>query len=338
MDGVHTGPEAVVPLAVAVDDALASVPPDLVDGAEQVLSGLLASVDDRARSALDRVADRLPAGVVRVPKGRIADLQRCERLAVARHLRPDGRPPGRAALRGVALDRFVLLAVGGSALDEPTAELLSVLDAQGEESLCDQVLAAATDDLGVFDDLVGPVESWRDIPEEWWPRLQTAAAVSLADGRVVCSGRLDAELGGPLVHRAGVVVEVKSSSPSPAHVEEVALYALLVGWRDGVPPALVVRWYPFHGAAVMPVDAGVLESAATRLAGAVEVWVELLAGREPREVPGPWCRWCPDASGCPSSTAPAAQDAGADRVPGQVVDGFDDGEAEWEPPEDGVDT
>jgi hypothetical protein len=150
----------------------------------------------------------------------------------------------------------------------------------------------------------------------------------LAEGRVVCSGRLDVELGGVLTDHPGVIVEVKSGSPRPAHIEEVALYALLVGWRDGIAPSLVVRWYPDEPAACMPVDAGLLASAAARLGDAIEQWAQLSVGRSPGEVPGPWCRWCPDAAACPSAAGTSGSTPGGDADPGDEV--------EWEPPDDEV--
>ncbi len=339
MDGSDTPADDVgdpsATLLAVVEAALEPLGSDWVERAAAVLPDLRAAVEARATAAAELLDGHGVEAVARVPKSRLADLQRCERSARARYLHPDDRGPGRAALRGVALDRFVLLAAQGSPLSAPTAELLSVLDAQGEEGLCDQVIEAVAEDLAVFDDLVDPTEAWRDLPDEWWPRLQSAATASLAGGRIVCSGRLDAELGGPLVGRPGVVVEVKSGAPRQAHVEEVALYALLVGWRDGVPPALVVRWYPFHGAAVAPVDAGSLSSAAARLGDAVETWAQLLVGRTPSESPGPWCRWCPDAPTCPSA-APVQVSVGAPTSAGGPAELPEDDEVEWEPPDDGV--
>ncbi len=312
-----------------IDEVLAgldAVDPGVTDRATATLAELRDRVEAQCAVAVELLDGNGVGSVLRVPKGRLADLQQCERLAVARHDRPDDGPPGPAALRGVALDRFVLLEVTRGPIADPVDELLSVLDVQGELDTCDQVVASVAADPHVVDDLAGAAAAWRGVPDEWWPRLQSAATAQFADGRVVCSGRLDVELGGVLCDLPGVVVEVKSGAPRASHIEEVALYALLVGWRDGLAPALVARWYPNEPVAVMPVDAGLLASAANRLADAVEQWAQLSVGRAPRESPGSWCRWCPDAAVCPSVAGALVDDAAAD----------DDDEVEWEPPDDGA--
>jgi hypothetical protein len=76
------------------------------------------------------------------------------------------------------------------------------------------------------------------------------------------------------------------------------------------------------------VDAGLLASAAARLGDAIEQWAQLSVGRSPGEVPGPWCRWCPDAAACPSAAATSGSTPGGDADPGDEV--------EWEPPGDEV--
>ena len=286
----------------AVLDALDGVDPALLDAADAVLAELRAELEERARRALELIdghdaSDRLP---LRVPKGRMADLQVCERLAVARHATTAFDLTGEAALRGVALDRFVLLELLQGPIVDPVEELLSVLDVQGEFPLCDAVVAAEAERPGTFDGLAAASAAWRGIDAPWSPRVQSAAALELADGTVVCSGRLDVELGGAGTDRPGVVVEVKSGAVRMAHLEEVALYALLVGLRDGRVPALVARWYPGAALATQPVDVGVLRSAAARLGDSIEIWAQLQAGRSPVEAPGPWCAWCPDAESCPS--------------------------------------
>ena len=306
---------------------LEAVDPATVRSATEILPDLRDVLEGRARSAAALLDGHEERAVLRVPKSRLADLQQCERLALARSAAPDGGPPGAAALRGVALDRFVLLEVVRGPIVDPVEELLAVLDVQGELDTCDQVVAAASADPGFVDDLAAAAAVWRGVPASWWPRLQSPAVVQLADGRVVCSGRLDVELGGVLTPHPGVVVEVKSGAPRPSHVEEVALYALLVGWRDGVAPALVARWYPNEPVAAMPVDTGVLTSAALRLGDAVEQWAQLTVGRRPEESPGPWCRWCPDAGRCPSAPS------GGPPV-GDPTDPSE--ELEWEPPDDEV--
>lgn len=85
---------------------------------------------------------------LRLPKGRVVDLLVCERLAVARHRAPDDDPAGAAdvspaMLRGLALDRFVQHELHGGPVADPAADLLAMLDAEGEVELREQVAAVA---------------------------------------------------------------------------------------------------------------------------------------------------------------------------------------------------
>lgn len=328
MGGVDVG-DGSVPVINAVLDALDEVDPALLDAADAALTELRSGLEERARRAVELIeghdaADRLP---LRVPKGRMADLQVCERLAVARHAVTAFDLTGEAALRGVALDRFVLLELVQGPIVDPVEELLAVLDVQGEFPLCDEVVATEAERPGTFDGLAAAASAWRGIDASWTPRVQSAAALELADGAVVCSGRLDVELGGAGTDQPGVVIEVKSGAMRMSHLEEVALYALLVGLRDGHVPALVARWYPGAALATQPVDVGVLRSAAERLGDAIEIWSQLQAGRSPLEAPGPWCGWCPDAETCPSARRADESAAGVDDDEPWEPESLDDGSA-----------
>lgn len=283
-------------------DQLLAVPRRPVDADD--VAALRALLQDAAARAVQLVegheaVHRLP---LRLPKGRVADLASCERLAVARFAGPHDDAVSVPVLRGMALDRFVLheLAVGPVA--DPYEDLLSMLDAQAEFTTRDQVIAAE-DQLDLAP-LAGAARDWVGLDPSWWPRTQTAAAVHLADGSVVCEGRVDVELGGPLTGRPGVVVEVKTGRPHHGHLAEVTHYALLVTLRDRSAPAVVARWYPGGSLAHLTVTADLLHSAASRLASAIGTWAELQVGRTPTETPGPACGWCPQADACPSAIPP----------------------------------
>lgn len=272
---------------------------------------------------LDRVAARAVAelegatgdlvepGGLRLPKSRLAALERCERSAVAR-LRPADGPDeiGTSALRGIAYDRFVIHQLSTGRVLDPAADLRSMLAAEGEWgplSALDQL--DDRDPLAVAE-LTGPIatavaESWAGVDGSWAPRTQSRATLTLADAKVVCSGVLDVELGGVGTNRPSVVMEVKSGSPGSEHLAEIAFYALLVAARNGAAPAYVARWYPGTPPAEVRVGDGLIESAARRLAAALRRWSELIAGDRPVERPGAWCNWCPDADRCPSSLADA---------------------------------
>ena len=273
-----------------------------------VTTAQLGRVRDRLEQAADRAvelvdghdaAEVLP---LRLPKGRVADLAACERHGVARHARSADDAPSIPGLRGTALDRFVLHEITVGPVVDPYEDLLSMLDAQAEPETRDQVIAAA-DRLDLAP-LAAAARDWAGLDPGWWPRTQTAAAVHLSEGQVLCEGRVDVELGGPASGRPGVVVEVKTGAPRTAHQDEITHYALLVALRDGVAPVLAARWYPGGALAHLPVTAEVLESAARRLAAAIGTWAERLAGRPAAETPGPSCGWCPDADVCPGAQPP----------------------------------
>ncbi|MFM7061991.1 MAG: hypothetical protein ACKO04_00650 [Actinomycetes bacterium] len=278
-------------------EGLLAPEPDLVELLDEVRADLEAT----ARWC----ASELPPDAVplRLPKSRLADLGRCERLALARFERPalDDEMTG-ARFRGMALDRLVVHQLVAGRLLDPLAELRGALAAEGEWAALDHL--DAMDDVeaqAVLWPLVGAVtDAWSAIDPSWVPRTQAPAMLSLADGAVVCSGVLDVELGGPVADRPGAVVEVKSGRPSAAHADEVYLYALVVALRDRTPPSQVARWYPGGGPVGLPVTSAVLETAARRLGDGIEQWASLRAGRPAQERPGWWCRFCPDAADCPS--------------------------------------
>ncbi len=240
---------------------------------------------------------------VRLSKGRLDRLDRCERSALAEARDGAGAGDPVALLRGIALDRFVAHQLRAGRVRDPLGDLreqlavelddatLGLIDAVGEERATEVVAPLATT----------VADAWSGIDPAWVPRTQSRATLVLADGAVVCSGVLDVELGGVHTGLPGVVVEVKSGRPFPSHSAETYLYALLCTVRDGRAPAFVVCWYPGSPPAALAVTTGVLESAALRLERGIRRWGELVAGGEPSERPGPWCSWCPDADACPSS-------------------------------------
>lgn len=270
-----------------------------------VLDGLRSDLEHVAADALASTprpleAEDLP---LRLPKGRLADLERCERSAVARAVADDVPASGLAMLRGTALDHFVAHQLVAGRVREPVTDLTSMLEATGDH---DSLASMAGIDLAVLepelDSLAAAVaDAWSGIDAAWAPRVQTPAALVLAHGACICRGVLDVELGGPGTGLPGVVVEVKSAPPAAAHPHEVYLYALLVALRDHAAPAVVARWYPGAAPVGITVTTGVLEAAAARLAAGLRRWAQLRAGATPAERPGGWCSWCPDRGPCPSA-------------------------------------
>ena len=248
-------------------------------------------------------------GVLRLPKSRLAALAQCERSAVAADGVREDSAPGAAALRGIALDRFVIHQLHAGRAREPVSDLRAMLHAEGEWATLaalDQLEDAdAAAPARLLDPLATSVaDHWAGVPVEWNARTQARATLHLAEARVVCSGLADVELGGHGTGLPGVVIEVKSGAPSAAHLAEVALYALLVALRDDHAPEVVARWYPGGAPAATEVTEGLLDSAARRLADGITTWAELEVGRPPTEVPGAWCGWCAVADVCPSAQAP----------------------------------
>jgi hypothetical protein len=290
-------------LAETLDDLLVAAPdPVPVDALEALRVDLEAAASDAVARLRDAgVEDLLP---LRLPKGRLADLQRCERAAVER-AGADRAAPSVAMVLGTALDRFVLHEIAVGPVGDPVEDLVAVLDAQGDEQAADDVLALGDDLVERLAPLAGAARAWADLDPHWWPRTQSAVALHLADGRVLSEGFVDVEMGGPLTGRPGVVVEVKSGRPGADHLAEVTHYALLAALRDRSAPAWVLRWYPGAAPVPMPVSAGTLESAARRLGALMERWSSIVAGRPPEESPGAWCGWCPVVDVCASAARPS---------------------------------
>jgi hypothetical protein len=273
------------------------------------LTALRHDLEDSVASSLRAVHDHLHPDLfpIRMPKSRLAHLQRCPRSALAHFDEPDRDLTGVAALRGTALDHFVAHQLVAGRVREPVADLASMLIAAGDHASLEVLRALdPVEAAELLDPLAAAVaESWAGIDPSWAPRVQSRASVVLAERRCICSGDVDVELGGPTTSRPGVLVEVKSGRAAATHQDEVYLYALLVALRDGVAPGLAARWYPGAPPSGLPVTLGVLEAAFGRLEDSVRHWLGLLAGDTPRESPGAWCSWCPDRSVCPSAATGA---------------------------------
>lgn len=280
---------------------------------ETVAPGLI----EELRDFLDRRARAAVAGLnpvalpLRLPKSRLADIERCERMAVAQAT-PSDEPEVATdeMFRGVALDRFVVHQLALGRVLDPVEALREMFLAEGEAELLDHLELREEDDSGQLNAMLGPLatavaDGWSGISPSWLPRTQSRASAVLDGSGVVCSGRLDVELGGCATGLPGVVVEVKSGQPRSDHLAEMYYYALLVALRDRRAPAAMLCWYPNSAPLGAPVSAALLESVAIRVADAMQTWAALVGRsdrREPAETPGVWCRWCPDADRCPSSS------------------------------------
>ncbi|MGB3412001.1 MAG: hypothetical protein WBA45_12485 [Microthrixaceae bacterium] len=272
---------------------------------------------------------------LRLPKSRLADLERCERTAVAQAAPlTEPKPLTNEMFRGAALDRFVVYQLTVGRVLDPVEVLRAMFAAGGEAELLDHMDLMEEADSTALPSMLDPLatavaDGWSGIDQVWLPRTQSRATAAFDDGRAVCSGRLDVELGGVVTGLPGVVVEVKSGEPRSEHVAEIYYYALLVALRDRRAPIAMLRWYPGAAPVIAPVSAELLESVAVRIADSMLIWAALVAGADrsgpddsgagdsglddsgagdsgvgdaqPSEKPGAWCNWCPDADRCPSS-------------------------------------
>ena len=123
----------------------------------------------------------------------------------------------------------------------------------------------------------------------------------LAGGRVELTGKVDLALGQARADQARVLlIDLKTGSPSHSHPADLRFYALLEAVRCGVPPFRVASYYldsaTWHAE---DIDEDVLDVTVRRVLDGLAAVIELRAGRrEPREVAGPLCRFCPIRTDC----------------------------------------
>lgn len=134
-------------------------------------------------------------------------------------------------------------------------------------------------------------ECFPPIKRTWIPQVESALALNLAQGRVRVSGKVDLALGRP---PDKVIIDVKTGRWSPAHHDDLRLYALIDFLAIGHPPRKVASYY-LDSAELHAEDMSetVLRSASRRLGDGLVRAVQLkLGAAEPVLRPGPICRWC----------------------------------------------
>ena len=159
----------------------------------------------------------------------------------------------------------------------------------------------AVDKVAAFQETFPPLKA------AWSPRTESRSRVELFDGRIVLSGKTDLTLGRP---PRKVIIDLKSGRASQTHREDLRFYALLEALKLRQAPRKLASYY-LDEARTHPEDVteGVLRAAALRTVDGVRKIAELTRlGREPRQRPGPQCRWCPLQTTCESARLSTSRD------------------------------
>ncbi len=213
-------------------------------------------------------------------------------------------PTARGSVAHKAIELSVHLRGAPSPLelvDEAMARL-----AESDRSLADwlgglhdveraELRAEANDRVAKF------LECWPPLRPSWRPVTESRLSVELCGGRVALRGKVDLVLGQARGTTAGkVLVDLKTGSFAPVHVDDLRFYALLDAIRVGVPPRRLATYYLDAGRFVCEdVTEAMLFSATARVVDGVRHLVDLRTGaRTPLARVGPACRWCPLLDGC----------------------------------------
>lgn len=259
------------------------------------------------RFLAEELAD-LAAGLTQpliVTKHLLASVHGCEGRHVEETLRPF--TISAAAVRGTVAHKAIELSVSarghspGRLVDRAMTRLtdaevwLSEWLRDADDLDRAEVRNMATDVVTKFLECFPPLRSgWRPVAESRW-------SAELHDGQILLKGKADLTIGTADGRRAGkVVVDFKTGSRAPTHIEDQRFYALLETMRLGVPPWKVATYYLDSGLfSVEVVTESMLEAAARRVLAGVHKIVELRSGaREPTLRAGPGCSWCPLLAGC----------------------------------------
>jgi hypothetical protein len=261
------------------------------------LDDLAALLDHRARNAA-AIGGWTADEPLRLAKGTVGWLLRCPRRALAAR---DGAMTD-DLVAGVAVDAAAKLATLVPQRAPTVESALAYLEATGETSVSNH-LAARGGPGALPPGLDARIEqlagAWPAIDPGWWPRVEDPVRAALGGGVVVVSGRLDVLLGGPPTPRPAVIVEVKAGRWHDGARADAHIYALLVGLRDGRPPAAVVTVVADGTTQVEPVRPAVLATAADRLVHAIDAAAGIAAGEPAPAHPGPHCTHCPLRPECP---------------------------------------
>ena len=271
-------------------------------------AGLRAALDDGLADLTDELD---PAQPLFVNKHGLTMVHGCELRHLAERDRPfEWTPPiarGTIAHKAIELSmhsrrRPVALDLVDAALDrlERSDDSISGWLATCSEEERAEVRALANERVATFLECFPPLRS------SWSPVTESRMRVELLGGRVVVSGRSDLTLGRPEGRVAGkVILDFKTGAHSPAHLDDLRLYALLETVRIGTPPRLAATYYLDSGTAqAEAITEGVLDAAVARTVDGIRKLHQLDVGtRAPAVRPSLGCRWCPILDTCTAGRA-----------------------------------
>jgi hypothetical protein len=278
-------------------------------------------LESKARSALSRSGVGDPPGpgparpLLTVSKRTLAFIHQCERLLMTDQREPFawtaatacGTVAHKAIELGIHSDehlppaRLVAFAIDRIIDDDQGPAQWLLTASEGERA---ELRSAAVDAVTKFGDSFPPIRIG------WRPRVESRLRLSLADGRIELSGRVDLALGQAKPTANGseartMIIDLKTGRPGVHHAADLRFYALLETVRVGVPPFRLASFYLDAGEwRCEDVDEDLLWAAARRTTDGIERLVLLqLAGHEPTETPGAQCGWCPAQAECPTGMA-----------------------------------
>jgi hypothetical protein len=296
-------------LEAVLDDLTLSEPHAMEGQADPPIADARALLEEAATRSTG-IGGWSSADPLRLHKGRITDLLHCPRRAVARDDTIAARIDD--LVLGDLVDGAAKLMALGAAAPVTGASACAFLDAldqpQAREHLATIGEPAAAALMAEADARIDRLVSvWPAIAPEWWPRVEEPVRVPLAGGAVTLGGKLDILLGGPPTGRPSVAIEVKGGRWHDSVRSDAHLYALLLGLRDGIAPAVVMSIAAADGTThTEPIRTAVLVHTAERVAAAIDTAARLAAGEAPEARRGFYCATCPVRTGCP---AHASEDA-----------------------------
>lgn len=163
-----------------------------------------------------------------------------------------------------------------------------------------EVRAFANERVATFLECFPPLKS------SWSPVTEARMRVELLDHRIILSGRSDLTLGRADGRTAGkVIIDFKTGSMSPTHLDDLRFYALLETLRIGTPPRVAASYYLDAGSLQSEaITESVLHASVARTTDGIRKLHELAIGTRAPVIRPSWgCRWCPIRNQCEEGLA-----------------------------------